>query len=64
MLIKAKPVPQPLLRMALWGAQWAQVVLEVGSLGRGPALASPPFGAGFLPFPHPLLAGAGKQKEC
>lgn len=53
MLVKAKLVPQPLLRTALWGALWTQVVLEVGPLGRGAALASPAIWSWLSSLPPP-----------
>ena len=60
MLVKAKPLPQPLLRRALWGALWTQVVLEAGSVGRGAALDSPAVWGWLSSLPHPP---PGKSRE-
>lgn len=58
MLVKAKQLPQPLLRTALWGALWTQVVVEAGPLGSGAAL-----GAGSLPVLHPPLGRSRETKD-
>lgn len=55
MLVKAKPVLQPLLGIALWRVRGTQVV---GPLGRGPGWA------GISSLPTQPLAGAEQQREC